>query len=244
LWYVHGTVNWKLRIASFLASHLFTTTKESLRIQSNKRHILGHGIDANLFCPDNSLRSKDEFVIASVGRISPIKDYETLIETFSLFASKYKKCRLIIAGGPGTPEQEYYYKKIQTLVAEKNLSNLVSFMGPVEYKDVPEILRGADVFAHTSKTGSLDKVVLEAMAAELLIVSSNESVAGIIPQGLKHLLLFHSGDAQELFKKIEGLYIMPREERGELGRSLREIVKKKHGISTLIDTLVSYMNYG
>ena len=49
LWYMHKSVNLKLRIAERLVHNIFTGTKESFRLKTNKLHITGHGIDTAAF---------------------------------------------------------------------------------------------------------------------------------------------------------------------------------------------------
>ncbi|MGH9005030.1 MAG: glycosyltransferase, partial [Acidimicrobiia bacterium] len=55
------------------------------------------------------------------------------------------------------------------------LAERVDFLGAVPYRSMPVEYRGAWALAHTSATGSLDKVVLEAMACRTPVVTSNIS---------------------------------------------------------------------
>ena len=89
LWYTSGGVTLKLKIAEKLADKVLTASPESFRFKSKKVVVTGHGIDTGLFQPDFSRSNlKDgvprfdlgEIKILSVGRIAPVKNYETLIE--------------------------------------------------------------------------------------------------------------------------------------------------------------------
>ena len=51
LWYTHGTVSWKLRLAEKLVHVIFTASSESFRLKSNKVVVTGHGTDTELFKP-------------------------------------------------------------------------------------------------------------------------------------------------------------------------------------------------
>ena len=51
LWYTHGTVSLKLRIAEKLVNTVFTASPESFRLPSKKVIVTGHGIDTELFQP-------------------------------------------------------------------------------------------------------------------------------------------------------------------------------------------------
>jgi len=96
LWYTHKSVDLKLRIAEKLADKIFTASKSSFRIDSKKLNIVGHGIDVNNFQVESQKRPRVSgrpespadfegskfiiFKIITIGRISPVKDYITLIE--------------------------------------------------------------------------------------------------------------------------------------------------------------------
>src|SRR3989338_76010 len=44
-WYVHKSVDWKLRLAEKFADEIFTASAESFRLKSDKVRIVGHGIN-------------------------------------------------------------------------------------------------------------------------------------------------------------------------------------------------------
>ena len=81
-WYTHKSVTPKLKIAEKLADVIFTASKESFRLPSRNLIVTGHGIDTNFFKPDptnDQQQTTNNLRLLSVGRISPVKNYETLI---------------------------------------------------------------------------------------------------------------------------------------------------------------------
>ena len=87
-WYTSGGVTAKLKWAEKLANTIFTASLESFRLPSKKVIVTGHGIDTELFRPDFSRSNLEapslrfdlgDIKILSVGRIAPVKNYETLI---------------------------------------------------------------------------------------------------------------------------------------------------------------------
>ena len=78
LWYAHGAVPSSLRVAEKMVNTVFTSTKSGFRLPSKKIRVVGQGIDTDFFCP-KAREDAQGFRIVVVGRISPIKDYETLI---------------------------------------------------------------------------------------------------------------------------------------------------------------------
>src|SRR5512144_1683712 len=49
LWYAHGTVTWRLRLAQRCADRVVTSTPEGFRIPSHKLEVIGQAIDTEMF---------------------------------------------------------------------------------------------------------------------------------------------------------------------------------------------------
>src|SRR5207249_4282524 len=83
LWYAHGSVSGRLRLAHGLVQRVVTASRESFRLPSDKVVVTGHGVDTDLFdqpAPDPSSKERSApFRLVAVGRISRIKDHETLV---------------------------------------------------------------------------------------------------------------------------------------------------------------------
>ena len=113
LWNAHGTVSRYLRIAHNLVAAVVTASPESFRINSPKRIVTGHGIDADYFTAaeqeptatadgrrlqtcatdaatdgDIALASAGSKVLLTVGRLSRSKDYGTIIQALDLLRSQ------------------------------------------------------------------------------------------------------------------------------------------------------------
>jgi len=83
-WYSHKAINWKVKLINVLADKIVTPTQEAFGLESDKKIVISHGIDTELFKPTPPKEKSDIFRIISVGRISPIKDYKTLIKAISI----------------------------------------------------------------------------------------------------------------------------------------------------------------
>ena len=149
LWYTHKSVDLKLRVAEKFANIICTASKESFRLPSKKVHILGHGIDTEFFTPDAAV-VRGEYAL-SVGRLMKSKRHDLAIEL-----AKADGRELHIAGaGPERAALEELAAKIGARVI---------FLGPLTQVALRDEYRRAAYVIHTSETGSLDKVVLEALA--------------------------------------------------------------------------------
>src|SRR3989344_22805 len=164
LWYTHKSVNLKLRIAVLLAHIVFTASKESLRLASNKIQVIGHGIDTDFFSPDSSIMRGDWLL--SVGRLMPSKRHDLAIR---VAAKENKELRI---AGEG-PER----KNLETLARE--LGVRVRFLGALTQLQLRDEYRKAGSLIHTSETGSLDKVVLEALACGLHVRTNDPALKAL-----------------------------------------------------------------
>lgn len=240
LWYVHKAVNWKLKLAEKLVNKIFTASKESFRLSSKKVKVMGHGIDVNKF-KIQKLKVKsneDEFKIITVGRISPVKDYETLIRAAEILAKDGVKFKVDIIGGAGTPEQEGYFNELKKMASEKGLDGIINFLGPVPNKDIAVCLRDADLFVNMSHTGSLDKAILEAMAAGLPVLTCNEAFINVLGD-YRDMLIYPKGDYNKLAERIKFIFSLSDKRRDKMGDYLRNVVVRNHSLNNFIDKIVN-----
>jgi glycosyltransferase involved in cell wall biosynthesis len=161
LWYTHKSVNLKLRIAALFSDVIFSASKESFRLKNKKLHIIGHGIDTNFFAPDASVVRTPSFL--SVGRLTKSKRHDLAIRAA---ADEGKELR--IAGeGPERDNLKAFADK---------LGARVLFLGGLQQAQLRDEYRKASLLIHTSETGSLDKVVLEALACGLPIRTNDPAL--------------------------------------------------------------------
>ena len=152
LWYTHKNVDLKLRIAAFFSNVIFTASKASFRLKSSKVQVMGHGIDTDFFTPDAKI-VRGNWAL-SVGRLTKSKRHDLAIRM-----AHEAGIQLKIAGdGPERQNLEHLAKELATNV---------QFLGGLNQTQVRDQYRHAAYMIHTSETGSLDKVVLEALACGL-----------------------------------------------------------------------------
>jgi glycosyltransferase involved in cell wall biosynthesis len=239
MWYTHKHVGFELRLAHALADTVVTASAESFRLPSDKVVVTGHGIDTDVFRPGEGPRPERPFTVLSVGRLSPIKDYETLIEAADVLINERGICdmRFVVVGDAGTPEQSVYRDSLKVQVHERGLENSFEFVGAVSHERVVEYYQKADVFVNLSHTDSLDKAVLEAMACGVVSLTSNPAFGPLLGT-LAPRLMLAAGDAWALAGKIEQLARLPYVEREVLVRKLRSIVVQQHSVQGLMNRVV------
>ncbi len=188
LWYMHKSVDLKLRIAEKLAHHIFSGTKESFRFKSSKLHVMGHGIDTHFFSPDPTIKRGAHLL--SVGRLMSIKHHDEVIRVAK------EETRALRIAGSGTERDA-----LKALASELGVE--VTFLGPLSQKELRDEYRKAARLVHRSQTGSLDKVVLEA-AASGCVVDTSDPATSKLPLSVEYVRTHHA--LQSLVPAILSLY--------------------------------------
>jgi glycosyltransferase involved in cell wall biosynthesis len=140
---------------------------------------------------------KDGPTIVAVGRLTAQKDFKTLITAFGLLVSRRKvKPRLIVLGDGEARQQ------LEKLVSELDLQQFVSLPGFV--KNPYPFLRNSSLFVLSSAWEGLPTVLIEAMALQTPIVSTDcpSGPREILENG-RHGLLVPVGNAEALATAME-----------------------------------------
>jgi glycosyltransferase involved in cell wall biosynthesis len=240
LWYTHKNIDLKLRLAEKFAHIIFSASKESFRYPSMKLTVTGHGIDTETYKPPHEKNEERMLNILSVGRISPIKGQETIIEAAHLLEEEGLSVRLTFIGSPGSDEDRAYAHVLDEKVAAYGLDGTVAFIGAMRPEETVSYFQQADVCVNASTSGGLDKVILEAMACGTLSLSSSDSAASLLGR-FDERLVFEKGNARDLAKKIYTIARMDIASRVALGQKLRSEVVAHHSLPSLVRELVRRM---
>lgn len=238
LWYAHGHVPFSLRLAEKFVNRIFTSTNSGCRLASKKIRVIGQGIDTKYFVPGIKREQSDVFHIVVVGRISPVKDYETLLRAAAQLKMAVSRMQVTIVGGVGTLEQAEYVIKLNRLVSELGIGPLIQFIGPCVHQETMRWFQRADVFVNTSHTGSLDKAILEAMACGVPVLTCNEAGRSILGEH-DATLLFEKKNVGQLVERLIALYRIGPIERDRIGEHLRNIVVRDHGIESFVQKILT-----
>ena len=249
LWYTHKGVDQRLLHAIERVDGVFTASAESMRVETPKKIVTGHGIDAAHFDVPRAQRESAALRLLSVGRVTPAKDPLTVVEALSLLREDGVDVRLRWAGGALARGDDEYAGMVRRSIEGKGLTEAVDFVGAVPYPEVPALYRDCDLFVNASRTGSVDKVVLEAMAAARPFVSCNESIPplldGVLP-GLadREDYAFRAGDPESLASAVRKWIDLDAGARADRSAVLARMVRSEHDVDVLMERLVRTMEGG
>jgi len=144
------------------------------------------GVDLELFGPlDKNLSrralgfSPHEAIVLFVGRFSPVKGLERLLEAVALLGG-YPRLRLVLVGGEGDGAPAP--RELVQRIAELGIDGLTRFAGQVIHQRLPEYYSAADVLVVPSHYESFGLVSLEALACGTPVVSM---AVGVMEQLLR-----------------------------------------------------------
>lgn len=128
-----------------------------------KSIIILNPVDDIFFCESRNYESV--YNVVTVGRLENQKNHELLIRAFSKIAMKYPKEKLLIYGQGRNKEM------LQSLINSLNMKERIFLMGITD--NVVEVLKNARIFALSSNYEGLPNALMEAIAMEVPVISTD-----------------------------------------------------------------------
>jgi glycosyltransferase involved in cell wall biosynthesis len=242
LWYTHWHADRSLRLATRLADVVLSVDRRSFPLESAKVKGIGHAIDVSRFpAPGGPKLWSGPLRLLALGRMTAWKGYTTMLAGLELATEQGLDAKLEIRGPALTGAEHEHLAELQRIVlASAVLQERVVFEPPVSRDAVPALLANADVLlSATQPEGSetLDKVVYEASAAGVPVLSSNgaldEFLAGL-PLGLR----FVRRDPVDLARALLEVAAAGPKIRAATGEELRRRVEAGHSVETWADAVL------
>jgi glycosyltransferase involved in cell wall biosynthesis len=231
LWYNHSYGNFLTWLAAAMAHNVFYTSPFSYTARFKHGRRMPAGIDTELFSRNTGIIRQPRSILY-LGRISPIKKVDVLIQAAELLNKRAGDFTLCIAGGA---EKQFadYYNSITALAESPACSGRIRFMGEIPNYRAAEVYNGNEVLVNLSPSGLFDKTVLEAMACEALVIASSEAFREFLPLEC----LFAEGNAEDLAEKLHYLINLPQEAKQAYGNRFRQYIIERHDLTLLTKEL-------
>lgn len=171
----------------FMADYYFSCSEEAGRwlfgkkiVTGNRHHIIKNAIDAGAYRYDEAVRQKyicdlgldGKLVYAHVGRFHPAKNHSFLLRVFKqIYANQSSAVLMLLGDGDLRAD-------IEKQINELGIREAVILLG--NRHDIPQVLQAADIFLFPSLWEGLGIVAVEAQAAGLGCICSDQ-----VPQLVK-----------------------------------------------------------
>ena len=192
---------------------------------ADKTAVIPLGIDTQRFRPNKTAGDQvraelgipsDAPVVGSIGDLIPLKGQRTLLEAARQGPPNI--CYLIVGEArPGDAESAAYAAELRALAGGDIL-----FLGRRE--DIPAVLNALDLLVITSTIETGPRVLLEALACGVPVVSTRVGQAPEVIQDGINGCLYPTGDAAELADKLLGLW-SDQAWLAEMGRKAHEMAR-------------------
>jgi glycosyltransferase involved in cell wall biosynthesis len=200
--------------------------------------VVNLGLDFDRFDPDKvnpaNQRSRwgadeDTLVIGLVGRIDPAKGQATFIKAAAGLLKSLRageKLKFVIVGEETLGAAGTYLEELKQMVGQFHLGEHVVFAGYQE--NIPEVMRGFDIFVMPSRQEAFGLVAIEAMAMECpIVISSGGSAEEIVGEKSDFGLTIRPDDAFDLQRQLRYLLDNPME-RVQMGQRARAHVVQNY----------------
>ncbi len=201
----------------------------------SQTRVIYNGIEPELFYRPVSLKATDKLILLQAGRISADKGVHTTIEAIGHLAANYTagQVHLNIAGsGPAD-----YQDHLRQLVDQYHIGDRVSLLGWLARDKIPELMAQSHVLVlPTTHQEPFARVVLEAMASGLTIISTVTGGTGEIIQHGVTGLTFAVEDSRDLARQIEQLMLNPAL-RTQLATCGQQLVLEKFSLDRMVENV-------
>ena len=197
--------------------------------------ILYNGVDGEEFRPQPQIREAvrrrhgipgDAVVLGSVGRMTPLKDFSTLLKAAEILVQEAPNLHVLLVGsGPALSGLQSYAAN------SYRLAGRVVFAGKVD--GVADLLNAMDIFVLPTLMEGMSNTLLEALAVGLPAVATR--VGGnpeIMAEGSCGYL-FAPQDVSELVSQLRTLLRDPRL-RADFGRAARDRVLQNFSLEQML----------
>jgi D-inositol-3-phosphate glycosyltransferase len=200
-------------IARSVTGVLATTSDEveelaALGVPGARVRVVPAGVDTTKFSPEGPVAKRhSELRLLHVGSLAEHQGLDRLLRALADLPG----AELVIAGGPSPDEldSDIAYKKLGKLAAALGVADRVTFTGQVPAKNLPALMRSADVFISGSRYEPFGSAAICAMACGTPVVANEVGAyADAVVDGTTGLLL-PPGRPDVLVKRLRDALAMP-----------------------------------
>ncbi len=212
---------------------------------ADSQRVVYNGIRTEAFNPDDYTEAGRDFrerhgipidakIICCVAGLRPEKYHDVLLRSFSILLRRTTKdCYLLLAGSGEMASS------LEQLAGQLGIESRVIFLGALT--DVRPLLAAADCKVLASKAETFSMAMLEAMAMQVPVISTNVGGAAEAIVDRESGLLITPGDAEDLADKLAWL-LTDDERMTDIGRAARDTVVQKFTYPNMVERSSVYLS--
>jgi len=203
---------------------------EDCSVPRDKLRVMRHPVDLTRFAPAAPAEEPRPATLLFISRISARKGLEEVISLSHRLADLEGSVRLLVVGGV-TMWSDY-----SAHLADLN-PTIAEYVGAVAARDMPQLLRSADMLLVPSRYEPGSIVTGEALASGLPVVLSDEVGPSEIVRG-PHVRVHRAGDADDFEAAVRSLLAAVRDDRPALAASAQADAARNFSVAAIVAQLV------
>lgn len=226
-----AVMGWAKRVivlSNVIARHMI----EDFAVPHERIRLVPRSVDLERFkYLDPKIKRKDDFNVAIIGRITPLKGHLHFIKAMARISRAIPRLKIWIVGD-APASKEAYKEEVQVLTRRLGLWHCTEFLGT--QRDIPAILAHLDlVVLATTTHEAFGRVVVEAQACGVPVVATRVGgVVDIIEDG-KNGILVPPADSKSMADAIMRIF-KDVDLAKELAENAYAKVKEKYSVELMV----------
>ncbi|MDE0197592.1 MAG: glycosyltransferase family 4 protein [Caldilineaceae bacterium] len=230
--------SWRLIVCS---SYMAGELRRFFDVPLDKVTLIPNGVDVTPFqaCPEKRVRElkarfapNGEKLLFYIGRITPEKGVQVLLQALPFIREKHPDLRLIVAGRNS--------EQLQPLVDELGIGEAVELLGFVDSETRDCLYRSVDAAVFPSLYEPFGIVALEAMAAGCSVIASEVGGLAEVVDHRRTGLTVRVNDTQSIAWAVDQLLTDPLQAQAMRARALQEVTRSYNWLTIAKSTLNMY----
>jgi glycosyltransferase involved in cell wall biosynthesis len=151
-----------------VSDYIHSVVVRRFGVDESKVRRIYHGLDSPSIGAQSKVPVRPHLLVA--GSIRPARGLEDVLRAVALL-TRAGRPKLVVAGSPD-PQMHRYYHGLRRLTSQLGLIDDVEWRGNVERPELGQLMRDCAAFVMTSRAEACPNVLLEAMGAGCVIVST------------------------------------------------------------------------
>ena len=230
--------SWRIIVCS---SYMAGELSRFFDVPLDKVTLIPNGVDVTPFesCSDERVQErKDRYapngekLLFYIGRITPEKGVQVLLQALPSIHEKLPNVRLLVAGRNS--------EQMQPLVDELGIGEAVELLGFIDSETRDCLYRSVDAAVFPSLYEPFGIVALEAMAAGCNVIASDVGGLSEVVDHRRTGLTVRPNDAQNIAWAVEQLFADPVQAQAMRTRALQEVMRSYNWVTIAASTLDTY----